>query len=420
MKKIYKRIAILLCCALMTPSILSCIPSVQSLSHVEAAAKAKLGTSKGTIGIESSPEYLWINNMNYEAQYTFSSKNNKTATVSQDGLVLGVKKGNTSIVVKESYKGKTTTVGTYKVDVVPSKLGLKKVTIELFNDRNINYISNGKNNLIDFRNYSAKYTLTPKDKSIVTINKYGDLKAIKPGTTTVTVTETYKKVKRKLGAFTVTVTPPTIKDKSKSVTLGLNSSKSLTSLINFKNLPYSPTFSCVSANKGIVSVKTEKTDWDENIMIKGVSVGTTELTIYIKDGKQKYEIGKTKVTVKEIPCTEFKFDPYAFEINEDDIFTKTYYLGEDDYNSLLTQNLIIKPEDTSTANITFKSSNESIVTVDNKGKITTHDKGSAIITATLGSFSDKIEIIVKNYDEYADDSDNSDEYVDDSNDSDEE
>lgn len=389
MSKFLKRIAVFLCFMLIAPTLLNCIPSVHSLTQVEAAAKAKLYTTKGTIGISSTPEYLYVENQKDNAKYTYTSKNKKVATVGKTGKLTGISKGKTDIIVKETYKGKTTTVGTYKLDVALSKLSTKKIDITAFDHAMAP---------IKYFNYKAKYSLVSADKSIVTIEK-GYLVGLKQGTTTVSVTETYKKKNRKLGSFTVNVKQPTISEMSKSIDIGINSSNYPLSVINVDNLSWYATTSCESADSNIVSVTTEANDWGEvSTVIKGVALGTTEITVYGEYNGQKFEIGKVNVTVKEIPITEFKFDPdYVDE--ELGYLSKTYYLGYDEDEYSIKNYLIRNPENATTP-ITFSSSNESVAKVDNDGKVTAISKGTTMITATCGSFSDKMEVVVESYDEY--------------------
>ncbi|ROR25764.1 Ig-like protein group 2 [Mobilisporobacter senegalensis] len=390
MNKFLKRIAVFLCFMLIAPTLLNCIPSVHSLSQVEAAAKAKLYASKGTIGISSTPEYLYVENKKDNAKYTYTSKNKKVATVDKYGKLTGVSKGKTDIVVKETYKGKTTTVGTYKLNVALSKLFTKKMDVTAFNSATVP---------IDYYNYKAKYSFTPKDKSILTVDKKGYLVGLKEGSTTVTVTETYKKAKRSLGSVTVNVKMPAISKNSKSIDIGVNSTNYPLSVIDVDYLAWGLKVSYESADSNIVSVADVTSEWgDVETVIKGVAVGTTELTLFGEYNGQKFEIGKVNVTVKEIPVTQFKFDP-SYVDEELGYFTKTYYLGEDEYSYSLKDYLIINPENTTTP-VTFSSSNESVAKVDNNGKVTTISKGTAMITATCGSFSDKMEITVENYDEW--------------------
>lgn len=389
MNKLFKRIAVLLCCAIIAPSVLSIIPSVHSLSHVEAAAKAKLYNNKSTIGIAATPEYLYIENKNYDAKYTFTSKNKKIATVNKYGQIIGVSKGKTDIVVKETYKKKTTTVGTLKVTVVPSKLGSKKLTVSAFDTSfpDINYF-----------NYKAKYTLKSNNNSIVTIDKNGYIVGLKEGTAKVTVTETYKKVKRNLGTINVTVKFPSIHKNSNAIDIGINRSSYPYSLINIDNMPWNSNLSYESADSNIVSVEKEKSIWgEEELVLKGNNYGTTDIAVFIEYNGQKYEIGKVTVTVKDIPVTEFGFNSYYAD--EDGIYRRTYYIEEANYVYSLFDALRFAPDNTSTP-MTFTSSDENVAKVDNKGNLTIVSKGTATITATCGSFTATAEITIKSYDEW--------------------
>lgn len=384
MKKFIRRIAILLCICLIAPTILNCIPNV--VATAEAAKKAKLYTSKGTIGVASSPESIYIDNQNYDAKYTFKSSNTKVVKVDKYGVLTGVKTGTAKITVKETYKKKTVTVGTYKVTVVNSKLGTKSADISLFG---VYYLP------IEYKNLKAKYTGKAEDSSIATIDKEGFLVGLKEGQTTITISETYKGKTRKLGKLKVNVIAPSINPETTKVTVGINQLTDPSSIIYIDNFSWEATYSYESADPTIVSVSPFTDDYGYSYLaLKGEKLGTTTLTVYSEYQGQKTKVGDVEVTVAEIPVTSFGFDEWTKD--ETGTFTMKYYLGEENYP--LTYYLYREPYN-STTPITFASSDPSIATVDENGKVTTIKEGTVEITATCGTFSDKAVITVENYSE---------------------
>lgn len=98
--------------------------------------------------------------------------------------VLGSSNSNLANAAKKSGAKKAT----LKTKTLSMKVGAKK-KIQIKNKKK-----------------GAKYTFTPQKKSYVSISKTGTITAKKAGTVKVTVKETYKKKKRKLGTMTIKIT----------------------------------------------------------------------------------------------------------------------------------------------------------------------------------------------------------------------
>ncbi len=392
MNKLFKRIAILLCIIFIAPTILNCLPSVNSVTSVEAAAKkAKLYQKTGTIGIQSSPEYLYVENQKESAKYTYTSSDKKIATVDKYGVVTGISKGSAKITVKEVYKKKTTTVGTYKVTVVNSALALKEDTATLYSK----YYAP-----IKYINHKATYKYDISDTSIVTYNEEGYLIGLKAGTTNIKVSETYKNKKRDLGSFALTVVESTLHPESTAIEVGVNSKNPLYNYIVIENQPWNSevTYSYESSNTSVVTVTKETSEWFEDLYyIKGIATGTATITVYEEYKGNKRTVGTVAVTVREIPITDLKFNTYFFD-TENGTLTTTVYLGEDDELSLL-KDYIVKAPENATTDVTFSSSNEAIAKVDNDGKITTVSGGTVTITVKSGNFQDKLQLTVIDLDD---------------------
>jgi uncharacterized protein YjdB len=125
--------------------------------------------------------------------------------------------------------------------------------------------------------------------------------------------------------------------------------------------------------------------------LKGIANGTATVTV-----KETYKgttrvVGTVTVTVAAIATTALEFDSYYFT-EENGVLTTTSYVGNS--GDPLTYYLTKTPYDSSDV-ITFVSSDTAIATVDAEGIVTGVSAGTATITATAGSFSAKVNVIVE-------------------------
>ncbi len=386
MNKLFKKIAILLCVIFIAPSVVGFLPSVQTVTRAEAAAaKAKVGITNKNVGILSTPEYVYVENGKKGATYTYASSDKKIATISKDGKITGVKKGTVKITVTETYKGKKTKLGTSAVNIVNSKLLAESLEIMAYS---------GWLPPIQYKNFKAAYTLESSDPSVAQINENGFIVGLKGGEATITVTETYNKVKRNLGSIQVTVLQSYISDENKKAELGVNSSYSASYKFVVNNYSWDAVYSYESSDSNIVSFKAETTEWGyTDTMAVGTGIGTATVTVYEEFDGQKREVGTVEVTVKEIPVTSLKIDPWYAQA--DGTVSLTYYLGEKNDFSL-SYYLLKEPYDATTP-LTFTSSDESIVKVDKDGFVEAAAAGTAVITAVCGDYSAKYNITVTAY-----------------------
>jgi uncharacterized protein YjdB len=382
MKNLFKKVAILLCMVLIAPTVLNCLPSVHNLSQVEAASKAKLYSSKGKTGINSSPEYIYIENQKDSAKYTYTSSNKKVATVNKYGQVTGKSKGSAKITVNQLYKGKTTKVGTYSVSVVYAKLYDKQISMSAMG-RSYPYI--------EYMNKKATYTGVSSDPTIVSVDKDGNLVGLKAGTATVTFTETYKKVKREVGSLSVTVNESSINSETSTINFGVGATTSyFQDYFSIDNQSWDATYTFESADSAIVSTVTTTDEYGyKYTTVTGVSVGTTTLTLYEEFDGTKRTVGQVTVNVVEIPLTGFEIDSWY---TDNGALSLNSYLG-DEYPTNLSYYLIKTPYDATTP-ITYTSSDATILTVNSEGIVNPLKAGSVVVTATCGTFSVKITINV--------------------------
>lgn len=386
MRKSFKRISVLLVIALLVPLILPCVPTMKGLTGTEvyaASKNASINIKKATVGVNSSPQYLYIRNAKTGAKYTMTSKNKKIATVKKDGydaVINGISKGKTTITVTEKYKGKTKNVGNVAVTVVGAKFENKELTLGVGNEKGI----------IDYYNPKAKYTFKYSDSSIVKIDKKGAAVGLKLGTTTVSVTESYKGKTTDLGSMKITVAPASI-DQNTKYSIYLNSYASTYDLLEYANIINfndDAIYTAISADPTIVEVANlTSTDGQKYEVLNGLKTGSTTITINEEYDGVKNVLGTVAITIIENPVESFKL------FDEEDA-TQEYYL-DDEYSGSrdLSELFDVVPYETTTP-ITYVSSNNNIVKVDNKGNVTPVSVGTAKITVSCGSFTQDINVIV--------------------------
>jgi len=473
MNKIMKKIFVMLCIAFILPSVLNSISSIHNFPQAKAQTleEAKLVETEGTMGVGGPPNVIVVENAKLGAEYVYTPANKKIISVSAHagyGYIYASSVGKTTITVNEIYKGKTTKVGSYKINIVNAQINQKEKEIGLssYNTITLNYtkematyqykssdvevasvneygyikgLKYGKATISVTETYKGKtikigtcavtviksklavkelevpiyedaydsvpllcwnekatYTYKSSDSKVVKIDKNGLFSGLKKGKATITVTETYKKVKRKLGSVTINVVLSSIDPNSKAVIVGVNSSTDFLDMIDeyYNTIPILnknqyANHICESENSSIVSVEVDNSDWEPKLVVKGAGIGTTTLTVYEEYKGKKRIVGTIAIEVKEFPVTDFIFR--LDDTNPEDTVTQTFTLGRD-YS--LKYSYGIRPINTTTP-IIFTSSDETIATVDNKGGLIPIKVGTVEITATCGSFTDTMIVIIE-------------------------
>jgi hypothetical protein len=344
----------------------------------------KLAKKEITVGINCKEDTA-IDYKNNKAKYTYKSADTSIATVDKNGKVTGLKVGNTKITVTESYKNKTTNLGTYTVNVVNSKINKKDVNVAVRGNINVDQV-------IKYYNPKASYKLTTSNKSIAEVDKNGNIKGVKVGETTINIVETYKKTTRKLGKVTVHVKNAAIDPKFDHAEIGVNLPNVLTEVIPIQYLNKDAVYTCTTDNDSII-----KCDYMPDLngilrfMIKGTAIGRATITIYEEYDGKKTEVGKVLVYVNMYPITELSFKLDKFDDAER--LQKIYYLATDK-SDYIWDYLIIAPEKNTTPFV-FDSNNKEVVTIDEKGRIEPKGTGTAQIIVTCGSFRLIMNVIVK-------------------------
>lgn len=334
----------------------------------------------------SSNNYLNVNYLKMSAVYKYTSADSDIASVDDNGAVTGYKLGKTTVTLTETYKGKTTKIGTLPVHVVKAKLDAKVQELP---------ISNNSSDMINIKysNSEAVYKYRSSNSKIVRIDQSGYMTGLKEGTAKISVTEVYNKKSRALGTVTVNVKTALIIADRSDISIPINSSNYFFNIIEVNNANWDAQYTCVSADNSIVSVGYEKNFYGEkNFMIKGLSLGETSLTVYEEYKGVKKNIGTLHVTVKEFPIVKLAFEPDYFD-NVNGVLSKTFYIGTDYSPSSIKNLLTIRPYNTSNP-ISFTSSDEKVIKIDEYGYVVPVSEGSATITVTCGNLTVQMKAIV--------------------------
>lgn len=198
------------------------------------------------------------------------------------------------------------------------------------------------------------------DKNIATVDDQGIIKALAPGEVEISVvpkndkkgstTDTKSKI-------IITIIQPVESINCKSeMTIAVGSNQS----IDAKVLPEN------SSDKHLIYKSSDESviKIDENGIITGLKNGNATVTITSRNGVTT----ECKITIKQ-PVTSVKLNKAKLNltVNETETIKPTFIPKDSDLNT----------------EITFSSSNNSVVTVNTSGKITAVSPGNATITATV-------------------------------------
>ena len=285
---------------------------------------------------------------------TWKSSNAAIASVDANGKVTGVKAGEATITVTTEDGGKTATC---KVTVSDKEI---KVTGVKLNKSETSLLVGG--------NETLTATVLPEDATnqnvtwksdkpeIATVDANGKVTAVKVGEATITVTteDGGKTATCKVTVSETSVAVTGVTLNKTALTLNIGASETLSATV----APADATNKKVTWKSSDAAVATV----DTNGKVTAVKAGEATTTVTTEDG------GKTatcKVTVKPNLVSEITLAALAIYVGESKAITAT-----------------VKPDDATNKALTWTSSDETVATVDNTGKVTGKKIGTATITAT--------------------------------------
>ena len=290
-------------------------------------------------------------------QISWSSTNSRVATVDSNGLVSAVGMGSATIIAR------TINDITYNVNVLVGNYSKELRSILVTTNYITLAVSNSKQLAVAFTPSDASNKnvfWTSSNPSVATVDKYGVVKAISPGSTIIKATS-------EDGGYTDTATievvnydniieEKSIAFDSSSYTVGIGSTKSLIPIIT----PSNATFKSVrfeSSNPSIATV-------DENGVVRGLKEGTVSITSTTNRNRLK---ATTTIIVKYINATSVKVNTTNVNLGKNETFTLV---------------ATVLPSDATNKKVSYSVSNSNIATIDANGIITGKNTGTATITIT--------------------------------------
>ncbi len=311
-----------------------------------------------------------------EKSLSWSSDNPYIATVS-NGNIVGKGSGTTKITATTINGIKKEIIVNVRAKVLPPE------SIEILND-NLN-MSVGNTRKIEYNikpiNATDDNIKIIYDKNYISVDENKNITALKSGTTTLTITTSNDK------SATMKINIEEIKEKNiliqnikineGNINLNVGESKNLTVTIS-PNDATNKSVTWKSSNTNVITI-------DAKGIVKAIGAGTTQITatsVSNPNITSTITITSNKVNTTK-PVTGIKINEGNINLN----------VGE---SKNLT--VTISPNDATNKNITWKSSNTNVITIDAKGIVKAIGAGTTKITVTSSSnskISSTINVTVK-------------------------
>ena len=206
---------------------------------------------------------------------------------------------------------------------------------------------------------AGNLTYTSSDEDVVLVSEDGIIFARIKGTATVTVSfagdDNYKAAESKNITVSVTLNDASVSVENDTIDLNVDD----TCIINATSNPSFLTVYYTSSNESVATV----TDYGN---VKAIGEGTAVITLTVGNG-ETYAVNSTNVTVTVSKiATAITVDPDSLDLS----------VGDETV-------IVAALTPANAGNVTFTSSDESVVTVDNQGNIIAEGKGQAIITVSF-------------------------------------
>ena len=304
---------------------------------------------------------------------TWTSDNPEVATVNEKGKVTGVKAGKAVITVITEDGEKTATC---KVTVKDKEINVTEVKL---NKTQTSILVGASETLVATvlpeNATNQKVSWKSSDEAVATVDANGKVTGVKAGEAVITVTT-------EDGGKTATC-KVAVKDKEVNVT-GVTLNKTTLTLEAGASETLTATITPADATNQKVSWKSSKeavATVDANGKVTGVKAGEAVITVTTEDGG-KTATCKVYVNTATVAVT-------GVMLNK----TETTILEGSSETLVAT----VLPENATNRNVSWKSSDEAVATVDANGKVTGVKAGEAVITVTTedGKKTNTCKVTVK-------------------------
>ena len=293
----------------------------------------------------------------------WTTSNSAVATVSSTGVVKGLKRGTATITATAADGSGKKAACKVTVTKLVTSLTLNKTVLPLQPKKTEKLTATVSPS--DADNKTVKWTTS--NSAVATVNSNGKVTAKGKGTAIIKATAADGSGKN--AACTVTVVTP--KKSVSSVTLN---KRSLTMQVG-KTQTLSVTVKPTNADiRNVIwtSSNTKVATVDSHGKVRGIKKGTVTITATAADGSGKNAACKVTVVKKIVTGVTIKCKANTVKVKK-----------------TLTLTATVQPTNADIKDVTWKSSNTKVATVDSNGKVCGIKKGTVTITATAKDGSGK-------------------------------
>ena len=305
--------------------------------------------------------------------YQYSTSNGTVASIGSNGILTGLTKGKSNIVVKSSdNKSTSVNLDVSSDKIYPSKFTLNKshLSFDLSDSTNTSY------NLIcnispSNANIGTKITWSISDSTVAKVDQNGKVTAYKNGKCIIAATnENGTKAKC---SIEVNTSPTSISMNSTNQTIYLNG-KNTTQL----NATYAPSNATINKDITWTSSNSSIASVDKNGLVKAVGVGTCKITAKTKNGKTSVcniKVEKVDPKVDTAPKVSITNDKNSNVIKAGDKVVYTIKINDENVKTIDKSKISISCkgdgyEDTTLSDTTISTSSSNKITKIDKNEIT--------------------------------------------------
>lgn len=273
------------------------------------------------------------------SSYQYSTSNNTVASIESNGILTGLTKGKSNIVVKSSdNKSTSVNLDVSSDKIYPSKFTLNKshLSFDLSDSTNTSY------NLIcnispSNANIGTKITWSISNSNVAKVDQNGKVTAYKNGNCIIAATnENGTKAKC---SIEVNTSPTSISMNSTNQTIYLNG-KNTTQL----NATYAPSNATINKDITWTSSNSSIASVDKNGLVKAVGVGTCKITAKTQNGKTcvcNIKVEKVDPKVDTPPDVSITNDKNSNVIKAGDKVVYTIKINDENVKTIDTSKISI-------------------------------------------------------------------------------